>query len=105
MSRLASPNFLDLKTNKVERAPFERKFYQKLFELSFTSQDRPNSVPYQRLENSKRTSKCLKNTKRWTELVRRGPASWPRRVKRGDPFALFNIHCCKISKNLRGTLW
>ena len=55
MSRLASPNFLDLKTNKVERAPFEKKFYQKLFELSLTSQDQSNSAPYQRLENSKRT--------------------------------------------------
>ena len=26
-------------------------------------------------------------------------------AKRGDPYGFFNIHCCKTSNKLRGTLW
>ena len=71
-----------------------------------TSRDRPKSVPYLRLKNSKRTSKCqsiLYSTRIFLKSL-----TMPKKTERGEgPFGIFqHPFCRKTPKKIeKGTLW
>ena len=67
-----------------------------------TSRDRHKSAPYLRLKNSKRTSKSQSIPFYSTWKTQKVGPNW--RAKRA-PFRIFNIHCCKTSKNWRALWW
>ena len=77
--------------------------------------ERPKSVPYLRLKKAK----GLQSVKVFSFTVPKKPKSWTELARQGERFEIFphsvanhrhffgfcNIHCCKTSKNWRGTLW
>ena len=68
--------------------------------LSETSRDRPNSAPYLRLKNSKRTSKCQSIGELGTLLRKKNL----KKFSQGGPFEEKNFpkKCLAMPKNMKG---